>query len=146
MSPAQSKQAAAIMQKFGDDGWMIEAANVGGCPKWLPTTCPSWNWQDRLYRAVCTERLATQRHLPIEHYKRGMEIHFADANRLLIRDGAKGENELGQTIANLVFDGGGLIPVGCVKRWRWPHESKWHDAYTETIAARVVKTLVVDGL
>lgn len=140
MTPAQSKQAAAIMQKHGVDGWRIENHHGSEIGPWKPVADPWWNWIYQVYRAVRIERTPTRTPLPIEHYKRGMEVKsqigLGEVERLVV----------GLINGCIILETADLTHAKMVSHWRWPNETEWHPAYTETVEERVVETLIVEGL
>lgn len=144
MTPAQSKQAAAIMQKHGEEGWRIEYKHRGDPTLHWGSVAESlmWNWYAANHRAVRIERVPTRTPLPIEHYKRGMEVQFEGAYDYIIL-GDNGDN-LKVILARI----GGTWPADYrgIKKWRWPNETEWHPSYTETVEEREVETLIVEGL
>ena len=145
MTPTQSKQAAAIMQKHGEEGWRIEYKHRGDPTLHWGSVAESlmWNWYAANHRAVRTERTPTRTPLPIEHYRRGMEV--------------KNECEVVALVVDLRLDGSIEIAwkgqsssvirkTNHFTAWRWPNETEWQPAFTETVEEREVETLIVEGL
>lgn len=144
MTPKQRKQLAAILLKEGDDGWRIERKHIRNGEPWLNIDSEHlidcYQFQ---YRAVRIERIPTRTPLPIEHYKRGMEVRLAAILTPYLVLGQLSPAIL--TCSRIDTSSVGL-PVLDVAQWRWPNETEWHPAYTETIEEREVDRLEVEGL
>jgi len=137
MTPQQSHARAQIMLKHGEPGWRIESRLRNVDNPWVPTSDPCWKWEVWDYRAVRIEKTPKRTPLPIEHYKRGMEvrIHGCCLDFLVSRS----------EVMNLVLENGWVGEACTVTRWRWPNETEWHPAYTETVEEREVEKLEVEG-
>lgn len=129
MTPLQRKQLAQILLKEGEDGWRVEHTDFNVIDAWRPILSNHFvdgsKWR---YRAIHIERLPKRTPLPIEHYRRGMEV-------LIDSD----------TSAWLVLRAD-FVKVSKITNWRWPNETEWHPAFTETVEEREVERLEVDGL
>jgi len=142
MTPQQSHARAAIMLKHGQEGWMIEyRCRYSKAPPWAELKDPGWNWHATDHRAVRIEKNTIRTPLPIEHYRRGMELQLASgAFILVLRDGSAEWPLLCAWGASV-----GGVELSKVSHWRWPHETEWHPAYTETTKEREVERLEVEG-
>lgn len=141
MTPTQRKQLAQILLKEGEEGWRIECKRKEGDFDWRyigpnhQVDCMVF-----IYRAVRIERTPTRTPFPIEHYRRGMEVKshvgLAEVERLVV----------GLINGCIILETADLTHVKMVSHWRWPNETEWKPAYTETIKEKIVETLVVEGL
>jgi hypothetical protein len=146
MTPTQRKQLANILLKEGEDGWRVYLKHIVNPMEWF--AMPSDHTINRFkytYRAVRIERIPTRTPLPIEHYKRGMEVLvFEHSGAFLV---IEIRHETGWVVAVLknLISPSYYAPSRIIK-WRWPNESEWKPAYTETIEEREVERLEVEGL
>lgn len=147
MTPLQRKQLAQILLKEGEEDWRVENADLNGRhrDKWDVVrenhAVDTIGWR---YRAVRIERVPTRTPLPIEHYKRGMEVLIdRDTNVWLVLRVANN----GKHVKLLLGDDYTChIKAANVTSWRWPNETEWHPAFTETVEEKIVETLIVEGL
>lgn len=144
MTPKQRKQLAQILLKEGEDGWRVERQ----CPNlWRENDsdhtidCNLWR-----YRAIRTERVTTRTPLPIEHYKAGMLVKLNSGVQAVVlrRMGVtvfmwESEHQTGYGSTH-------YTELRDIAHWRWPNETEWKPAFTETVEERVVQTLTVEGL
>lgn len=128
------------MLKHGQDGWIHRRRlREGGL--WHLDESPSWDWVGYVYCAVRIEKITTSTPLPIEHYRRGMEVRtHSGMSALVLHDGP----ESGQIRCAWSASVGYIEPCK-ITQWRWPIETEWHPAYTETFEEREVERLEVEG-
>jgi len=142
LTPQQSHQRADIMLKHGQEGWVIyRRLRYAGDGVRRLDECPLWDWVHEDYRAVRIEKTHVRTPLPIEHFKRGMELQLASgAFILVLRDGSAEWPLLCAWGASV-----GGVELSKVSHWRWPHETEWHPAYTETTEEKWVERLEVES-
>lgn len=142
MTPLQRKQLANILLKEGEEGWSIQRQRLGTNQPW--ETIPDCHVIDCCafrYRAVRIKRTPIRTPLPIERYKRGMEIANGPCICLVAEN--SGSNTVrvlypDETLEDLL--------ISVITLWRWPNETEWKPAFTETVEESVVETLIVEGL
>lgn len=137
MTPLQRKQLVQILLKEGEEGWRIECKRKEGDFDWRyigpnhQVDCMVF-----IYRAVRIERVPTRTPLPIEHYKWGMVVKHRGSEWLV----------LGVDTFNLLLQYGKFVYPDAITEWRWPNETEWRPAFTETVEEKIVETLIVEGL
>lgn len=142
MTPKQRKQLAAILLKEGEDGWRVE----------IKHTVEPFGWFDMhldhivdllrfRYRAIRTERVTTRTPLPVEHYKRGMEVATDRLEYIALGYYTHTQIKVHSLLQSLES-----LSIESITKWRWPNETEWKPAYTETVEEREVEVLTVDGL
>ena len=92
------------------------------------------------YCAVRIEKTTIRTPLPIEHYRRGMEVRTSELEGIVaVATPCQFLSVLSLKLA--------IRPVEsvCVTHWRWPNESEWKPAFTETVEEREVERLEVVG-
>ena len=113
----------------------------GSTEPWQRCDNPAWNWVSCEYCAVRIDKVVTRTPLPVEHYKRGMEVKLRNIQEGLVLANTH------QTIAvwdvNLAL--GVRFNLSSVTHWRWPNESEWKPAFTETTEEKEVERLEVEG-
>ena len=125
------------MFKHGEPGWRIEFKPSCSAKQWAEASDLMWFWGDYNYRAVRIEKVVTRTPLPIEHYRRGMEVRIQGCclDFLVSRTEAM----------NLILENGWVGDICNITHWRWPNESEWYPAYTETVQEKEVERLEVEG-
>jgi len=132
------------MLKHGEPGWRIEFKPSCSAKQWAEASDPMWFWGDYNYRAVRIEKTIVRTPLPIEHYKRGMEVKISDICGTSITVGTK--SETGWIVVIFRYDSPiSYYAPSRIEKWRWPNESEWHPAFTETTEEREVERLEVEG-
>ena len=140
MTPTQRKQLAQIPLKECEENWRVECKHYHS-PLWVqPASDHTVDCSLYKYRAVRIELIPIRTPLPIEHYRRGMEvalrIGLAAIDRLVV----------GVDHGGIILETAELTDVKRVSKWRWPNETEWKPAYTETVEEKIVETLIVEGL
>ena len=128
------------MLKHGQDGWEIKYRDRPSM-QYLRTDRPAWNWNRCEYIAIRVEKTTIRTPLPTEHYKRGMEVKLQNLQEGLALDIT--HLTLAVWDANLAL--GVRYNPSSVTHWRWPNESEWKPAYTETTEEKEVERLEVVG-
>lgn len=142
MTPTQRRQLANILLKEGEENWRVERRHVDGWQWGIPGSDHDVDHYQFRYRAVRIERTPTRTPLPIEHYKTGMMVKLNCGNQcLIIADGGPSRR-----VWDLYATEPTHYPNTAFSAWRWPNETEWKPAYTETVEERVVQTLIVEGL
>ena len=143
MTPTQRRQLAQILLKEGEEGWRVENADLNGRHRNRWDVMRENHAVDTIgwrYRAVRIERTPTRTPLPIEHYRRGMEVKsqigLAEVERLVV----------GVTHGCIILETSDLTDAKELSHWRWPNETEWKPAFTETVEEKIVETLIVEGL
>ena len=107
MTPTQTQQAIRIMQKHGQDGWIIEMRDTA--KQYWNVTCPDWAWGSVIYRAVGPRKRV--------ELKRGMEVKSHDQCVSLVVHDPGGGNRV-----SVFHNGfGGYPPVEEFTHYRWPN-------------------------
>ena len=138
MTPQQSHRRAEIMFKHGHDGWRIYSKLLGVRNAWVETSDPCWRWDLWEYCAVRIEKTIVRTPLPIEHYRTGMLV------RVGVEPGQCGVVfcVFNKTVEWVTTTGSHISSrFGDITHWRWPNETEWHPAYTETVEEREVERL-----
>ena len=141
MTPQQSHRRAEIMLKHGLPGWRIKNKRLDATIPWFYTSDPVWRWDLCDYVAVRVEKTTIRTPLPIEHYKRGMEVKLHNLQEGLVL--ANTPQTIAVWDANLAI--GARYNPSSVTEWRWPNESEWKPAFTETVEEKEVERLEVEG-
>jgi len=134
------------MFKHGEPGWRIEyRCKYPKAPSWAELRDPEWNWCVADHRAVRIEKVVTRTPLPIEHYRRGMEVLYGiDSNVWLVLGSTPNKDCIG-AVCGMNPQTQRTFQKQDITHWRWPNEAKWKPAYTEATEEREVERLEVEG-
>jgi len=138
MTPEQSHQRAQIMLKHGQEGWIIQFRYKGGLA-WSLGLDPTWKWEVYDFRAVRIDKTPKRTPLPIEYYKRGMEVKTDIDGMGIILFVNVGADQIWCGWSHSAS----YVVLERIVAWRWPHETEWKPAYTEVVEEKVVECLEV---
>lgn len=143
MTPTQRRQLANILLKEGEEGWRVEVTpNMEGREFWeLMKPDHYIRAIGFKYRAVRIERTPTRTPLPIEHYRRGMEVATDRLEYVVL-----GHESYTALTVHSRSESINILRCERIEKWRWPNETEWKPAFTETVEEKIVETLIVEGL
>lgn len=144
MTPTQRKQLANILLKEGEEGWRVERESN---KVWREAESDhAIDCYLFRYRAVRIERVPTRTPLPIEHYKCGSVVTIAGQSDAFLVIGIRPETGWIVVLPENQLSQSYHYSPSRISKWRWPNETEWKPAFTETVEERVVETLIVEGL
>lgn len=151
MIPKQSHARAQIMLKHGEPGWIHRrrlndpTRNSNSQQPWKACDQPLWDWALNEYCAVRIEKTTIRTPLPIEHYRRGMEVMIDGKQETCLVLARNQFSVFAVRTIGIRMNVGDWEPFTRIHRWRWPNETEWHPAFTETTEEREVEKLEVEG-